>query len=177
MGERPSEYNRENDDWYVEPGWCVELLAKHIKFNGSIHDPCCGMGTIPNALNGSGSDIVDRGFCFRQQDFFLDVARYENIVTNPPYNRAQQIIEHALNHSVDRVAALVQMKFLNSQRRHGLFSQQRTEKVIVLSKRPSMPPGRLLIEMGENIRGNGSIDFCWVVWKQDHAGPATIEWA
>jgi hypothetical protein len=51
------------------------------------------------------------------------------------------------------------------------------ETVIILSRRPSMPPGWLLKQDGEKARKGGSIDFCWVVW--DVTRPVTnptIEW-
>lgn len=176
MGERPSEYKRDEYDWYVEPEWCVRALANLVNFCGGIHDPCCGKGTIPKVLNGTGADKVDRGFFYPPQDFLTDFNMYDNIVTNPPYGIAQTIIEHALDRARYRVAALVQTKFLSSQKRHGLFNRPETERVIIFSRRPSMPPGWMLWEHGEDYRGNGSIDFCWVVWNKEHNGPCITEW-
>ena len=72
-------------------------------------------------MGGTGADLVDRGYGYPQRDFLKDFAAYDNIVTNPPYGIAQQIIEHALTVAMWRVAALVQVKFLASQRRHSLF--------------------------------------------------------
>lgn len=181
MGERTSEYSRDAEDWYVEPAWCVEALKARIAFTGTIHDPCCGSGTIPGVFGGTGADLVDRGFNFPQRNFLDDYGHYDNIVTNPPYGAAQCIIEHALVHTRYRVAALVQTKFLSSQKRYDLFTQWPVEKVLIFSKRPSMPPGKMLQEHGEAIRGGGSIDFCWVVWN--HRMPEewplaepTIDW-
>jgi len=177
MGERKSEYIRDENDWYVEPEWCVEALRHRVPFVGAIHDPCCGMGTIPRVMGGTGADLIDRGYGYPQRDFMRDFAAYDNIVTNPPYGTAQAIIDHALTIAKYRVAALVQVKFLASQRRHGLFSDNATERVIMFSRRPSMPPGEMLREQGESIRGGGSIDFCWVVWSRGHLGATYLEWA
>ena len=176
MGERPSEYTRDENDWYVEPSWCIDALRLSVQFKGSIHDPCCGMGTIPNMLGATGSDLIDRGYGYEQQDFMSDLRAYNNIVTNPPYGIAQSVIEHALKITKNKVAALVQTKFLASQRRHGLFHRREMQKVIMFSRRPSMPPGEMLRTHGESIRGGGSIDFCWCIWDQDHIGSTTIEW-
>jgi len=177
VGERPSEYERDTNDWYVEPNWCVEILKGRAPFTGAVHDPCCGMGVIPTVMGGTGADIVDRGYGYPAQDFLLDRRHYDNIITNPPYGIAQRIIEHALTLASGRVAALVQVKFLASQKRHALFSDERMERVIMFSRRPSMPPGELLQAHGESIRGGGSIDFCWAVWNQQHTGSTQIEWA
>lgn len=177
MGERHSEYYRDEEDWYVEPVWSVEILRSRVPFAGGIHDPCCGMGTIPKVFGGTGSDLVDRGYGYPQRDFLRDQTNYDNIVMNPPYGIAQKVIEHALQITKYRVAALVQTKFLCSQRRHKLFTRNETEKVIMLSRRPSMPPGRLLEEKGESVRGGGSIDFCWVVWCIGNVSETSIDWA
>lgn len=176
MGERTSEYTRDGDDWYVEPAWCVEALKARIDFSGTIHDPCCGMGTIPQIMNGTGSDLVDRGYGYPVADFLADHTPREHIVTNPPYGMAQEIIEHALAVAEDKVAALVQTKFLSSQRRYGLFTYRPLKQVLIFSRRPSMPPGKLLQKHGESIRGNGSMDYCWMIWQNGFRGPTGIDW-
>lgn len=176
MGERPSEYDRDKNDWYIEPEWCVTALKSRIEFVGLSHDPCCGMGTIPKIMRGTGSDLVDRGFGYPVRDFLSDERIYDNIVTNPPYGIAQEIILHALNRTKYKVAALVQTKFLSSQKRHSLFMRRETEQVLMFSRRPSMPPGELLIEHGEDIRGGGSIDYCWVVWNTGNEKGCKISW-
>ena len=177
MGERPSEYQRDVNDWYVEPVWCVQTLMYRVQFTGAIHDPCCGSGTIPMVTGGTGGDLIDRGFGYPVADFMLYDLEYDNIVMNPPYGRAQEFIEHALEQTRYKVAALVQTKFLASQRRYELFTRPTTSRIIMFSKRPSMPPGEMLMKHGEAIRGNGSIDYCWVIWDRHHGGPCTIEWA
>lgn len=176
MGERLSEYERDKNDWYIEPSWCVDALRDSCKFYGRIHDPCCGIGTIPKMLGATGSDIVDRGFGYEVNDFMQETRMFDNIVTNPPYGIALEIIEHALALSIRRVAALVQIKFLCSQKRYHLFYRPETEKIIMFSRRPSMPPGEMIMKHGESIRGGGSIDFCWVVWNHEHCGDTTISW-
>lgn len=176
MGERPSEYVRDENDWYVEPEWCVTSLRTRVDFNGLVHDPCCGMGTIPKIMRGTGADLIDRGFGYPVRDFFDDPRVYDNIVTNPPYGIAEKVIEKALASARHKVAALVQTKFLASQKRHSLFMMRETERVLIFSRRPSMPPGDMLMKHGEDIRGGGSIDYCWVVWNKDHDGGCRISW-
>ena len=183
MGERHSKHIRDKYDWYVEPEWCIDRLFNSVKFDGRIHDPCCGMGTIPRVASkhgylAFGSDIVVRGYGWEKEDFLKAGERrvIHNVVTNPPYKIAQAIIEKALIIATGRVAVLVQTKFLSSQGRHKLFSDRRLEKVIIFSSRPSMPPGKELEKYGERIRGGGSIDYCWIIWNQDNRNKGTIEW-
>jgi hypothetical protein len=66
--------------------------------------------------------------------------------------------------------------FMASQERHPLFARSDCELVVILSRRPSLPPGELLQRHGEAI--NGSTAFSWIVWRRDRAGGSTrIVWA
>ncbi len=186
MPERHSEYIRSANDWYVEPTWVVARLFDLVEFRQGIHDPCCGLGTIVDAalaagLTATGADLVDRAQGrFHEQDFFTDSMPRGNIVTNPPFNKAVPVVKHALEvvPPGGRVAVIAPVKWLSSQGRHALFAADQTEQVIMLSRRPSMPPGELLIAKGESCRHSGSNDFAWVVWRKGRGSlPATMRWA
>jgi hypothetical protein len=171
------QYDRSDNDWYVEPRWCIERLIENVKFEGVIHDPACGAGKIPKTFNEhgyatTGSDIKDRGYG-EIQDFFRDIRIRDNIVTNPPYNLSERFIDCALHITIGRVAILARIAFLNGQKRYRtLYSVHLPEKVIILSQRPSMPPG------GRNIiPEGGKTDFCWIVWNKTHNGPCELVWA
>src|SRR6516162_2729991 len=90
---RRSGYPREDKDFYVEPRWVVHRLLDVETFEGSIHDPCCGTGTIPSVcmergLVATGSDIVDRGFG-EVQDLFSRTDPLDNMISNVPYGIAE----------------------------------------------------------------------------------------
>ena len=76
------------------------------------------------------------------------------------------------------MALLVPLKFLASQQRYELLLGAETEQVLVLSKRPSIPPGRLLVEKGEAVRRGGSVDFFWLLFRKGRSGsePTNIDW-
>src|SRR5215469_9785115 len=40
------------------------------------------------------------------------------------------------------------------------------ELVLILSERPSVPPGEFLEAYGEERRGNGSLDFAWLIFRR-----------
>jgi hypothetical protein len=118
-------------------------------------------------LKASGADIVDRAAGrFPVRDFLSDAEFYPNILTNPPTARAVEIVEHGLCRVVEggRVAVLVPLGF--AQRRFSLFTRPEFDTVLFLSRRPSMPPGELLLRYGESVRRGGSVDYCWTVWQQ-----------
>ncbi len=168
-------YQRNDNDFYIEPRWCIEALIKAVKFEGQIHDPACGTGKIPLTFAAHGftctaHDLVNRGFGIAGVDFLKDTNFYDNIVTNPPYNLSEKFIRKGL-HVMRRTAILARIAFLSSQKRYELFTDYPPEKVVILSRRPSMPPGGLGI-----IPQGGKTDFCWIVWNRGHVGPSEICW-
>ncbi len=178
VGERTvSDYARQDDDWYVEPSWVVDMLCRAITFEGYIHDPCCGQGTIPKRLHElklgmpSGADIVRRTN-YPVQDFFECREFEDNLIFNPPYKQAEKFILHALTLARSKVAAIVNIKFLASQgRRDRLFLPHPPSDVLILSQRPSMPPGGGLVKAG-----GGTADYCWIVWTNGYKGKPRIQW-
>jgi hypothetical protein len=80
-----------------------------------------------------------------------------------------------------QIAIIAQAKFLMSQGRINLFTNPTMdfacERVLVFSRRPSMPPGRALMEHGEDIRGGGSLDYVAVIWRVGSSSLNTqIDW-
>jgi hypothetical protein len=181
MGIRDSGYDRADDNWYQEPPGCAEALFGEILFAGGIHDPCCGKGTIVDVALGcgieaTGADIKNRAQDrVPQRDFFIDRRSYPNIVFNPPNDKrrgfnmlAVRLILHGLDlvPKGGLVAALVTGNFLWAQGRSVLFMQPEMELVLILSERPSVPPGEFLEQHGEEGRVNGSLDFAWMVFRR-----------
>ncbi|USI71634.1 hypothetical protein [Sphingomonas morindae] len=188
---KASTYERAADDWYVEPRWCVEQLADAIDLADSlIWDPACGGGTIPDTFEARdfravGSDIRDQGYAGGKviADFLsLDPAlvvtpsgRF-SIVTNPPFRMAERFARHALALPALRVCMLQQLSFLASRARWALFREWPPSDVLILSQRPSMPPGEKIAEMGERAFRGGTTDFCWIVWTRPHDRPTNLRW-
>lgn len=164
---------RAKDDWYVEPNWCSERLFAEERFEGGIYDPAAGMGRIVTSalkagLQGYGSDLVDRGWDSTRtpHDFLAGPdERHDNIVTNVPFNIARPFAMRALKLARHKVAMIFPVARLNAAR----WTQDTPLiRVWLLTPRPSMPPGRVIIA-GEK-PGGGKIDFCWLVWSREHVG-------
>lgn len=163
----------------------MDILLDRFRLD-ALHDPCCGRGTVVDTalargIAASGADIADRAQGrFLVRDFLQDDAIYPNLVMNPPYDRdrAVAIILHAFEHIAPggRVAVLVNADFRHSQERYPLFIRHCPELIIVLSQRPSCPPGEVLQLYGEQARGGGSINFDWIVWRRGYLGPCLHEW-
>ena len=92
---------------------------------------------------------------------------------NPPYNLAHRFVLRALTLARQKVAIISRLDFLASQKRYELFKGTPVSRVLVLSTRPSMPPG------GTDIPAKGGQhDYCWIIW--DKTAPRmptpTIDW-
>ena len=187
MSEGRSAYARADLEWYQEPQWVSERLLDAERFDGGAHDPACGVGTIPDVLASrglpfTGADIVDRAQGkFALRDFLIPIPSpaWPNIVCNPPASKLMAFVEQALAQVEPGglVAVLAPLKWAASQGRYALFSRPEMERVVILSRRPSIPPGALLQAKGEGIRKGGSIDFAWYLWRvgKAHAG-ARVGW-
>jgi hypothetical protein len=171
-------FAREQSDHYVEPAWCSARLFQVEQFEGSIVDPACGWGTIViearrTGYNAAGSDIVDRGHDSTRtpSDFLKSIAVYDNIVTNPPFDIAQQFITHAVKHARRKVAAIVPIRRLPAA---SWLQALPLARVLMLTPRPSMPSGSF-IRAGGKV-GGGTQDFCWLIFDHGHQGEPTIGW-
>lgn len=183
---KDSGYDRDPDEWYVEDEPCVQSLFRAMPwfYACGAHDPCCGGGNIVRVGKSmgvamTGSDKVDRcNGLYPVRDFLADNSPRPAIVSNPPFNIAPMIVRHALDVTADGgyVALIGQAKFFFSQSRHPLFARREMDRVLVLSTRPSMPPGKALAA-GTVKRGGGFHDFAWFVWRVGKTSlTTTIEW-
>ena len=168
-----------------------------------IWDPSCGGGTIPSVFEDRGhiaigSDIVERPRWFRGSSWrfypgnFLNLTKWPtppggrklSIVCNPPYNEpiagiAEMFVHRALNMGEEnphffRAAFILPIEFACSQGRYErLYSKRPPSHVCFYSERPSMPPGQVLRDRGEDARGGGMADYVALVWTA--GGPYRTE--
>ncbi|WP_448660338.1 class I SAM-dependent methyltransferase [Sphingomonas sp. CJ99] len=92
-----------------------------------------------------------------------------SIVCNPPYsyieNIAEAFVRQALRVASRRVCMVLPLKWLASQGRYRLFMEDHPpQSVMVLTQRPSMPPGDMIDLMGRRAFNGGTIDYAWFVW-------------
>lgn len=176
-------WQREQHEHYVEPSWCSERLFATERFPGSIWDPACGFGRIPEVARNNGhhllwaTDVVDRGY--RRLDFTIDflsgvgpsIDIPTNIVSNPPFDIFKEFALRSLELASKKVALIWLVRTLPAAK---WLEQTPLQKILWLTPRPSMPPGHV-IAAGEK-PGGGKQDFCWLIWDKSHRGPATVGW-
>jgi hypothetical protein len=187
---RGSGYERVANDFYVEPASAVRALLGAERFWGTIWDPACGSGTIPEVcreqgLDTFGTDIVDRGYKrMWSERNFLDCeppADFDMVITNPPYHIAEAFTRRAVEITPHKVAILVRLAFLEGERRYQrLFKPLPPTRVLVFRNRVSCPPGRPTTEFGDDFTPitpkGGAVAYCWIIWSKDHRGPTQTDW-
>lgn len=182
-------WERDPLDWYVEPARVTTALARVEKLGGRIWDPCCGGGNIVTALraaghNAYGTDVVrrvdDARWFLGERDFLTGAPKlplWNCIVMNPPFfgsKGAEAFIRraHELQHPTAwLIAAFVDVRFLaGAGRAKGLFTDLPPSRIWMITPRVSCPPGSYLA--AGNKAGNGSSDWCWLVWDLRHPNDA-----
>ncbi len=185
-------WERHPEDWYVDPDWCSARLFDEERFEGQIHDPFCGAGSIirsavSKGLQVSGYDIAhpqERDMAehsWHSMNYLMDGRLHRNIVSNPPFSlcdprkdKSQCCVRHALNHSIGKIAFLIPTSWMNAAGRGAWLETTRLQTVYLLGPRPSMPPGPV-IQAGIK-PGNGTKDFAWFVWQHGFEGTPQLKW-
>ncbi len=169
-----SEKDRMDNDFYSTPEIATLELLKRESFKGSILEPCCGTGAISKVLERelktkvTSKDLVDRGYG-EVLDFSLETSRYDNIITNPPFKIAQQMVEKAISLS-DKVAFLMKIQFLEGKKRKALFDKNPPARVYVFSY-------RLPYMRGDDKQATSSaMCLAWYVWDKNYNGETILKW-
>jgi len=171
--------DREKDDYYPTPPAAISALLAVERFDGRILEPCCGDGAISRVLEEAGyevhsTDLIDRGYGVGGLDFLspaYPATGCENIVTNPPYRLALEFVEKSLSLTSGKVAMLLRLAFLETERRRKLFERTPLARVHVFSRRITMHPAGI-----PRNQGKGMIAFAWFVWDHRHLGAPTVNW-
>jgi len=179
-------WERDELDWYVEPTKATHQLLTRERFMGPVWDPACGGGNIVNTLierghQAYGTDITRRvdstvGWFHGERDFLQMINPVAgNIVCNPPFFRAkgaEAFIRKAHALAWGKIAMFVDIRFLaGSVRAENLFQELPPTRVWIVTPRVSCPPGKYLLDGGK--AGNGSSDWCWIVWDKTAPAPTS----
>mgnify|MGYP003291265784 CR=1 FL=1 len=172
---------RQSEDYYATDSSAIDkLLSTGIKLSNRLLEPACGEGHLSKVLENRGyqvfsSDLVDRGFG-KVQDFL----NYENqnqlsvdILTNPPYNKAQEFVEKALDVIQDGyyVVMFLKIQFLEGKERRKLFDKYPPKYIYVNSAR------QICYLNGDMSKKMSSATcYCWYIWEKGYNGDTIIKW-
>lgn len=174
-----SSREREVYDFYATEPKATEMLCDLERFNHTILEPACGKGHISEVLKSRGYNVLsydlrDRGYGQSGYDFLQTLERNQevDIITNPPYAKAQEFVEKSLDviASGYRIAMFLKITFLEGQKRKELFARHPPEVVYVSSS-------RLLCSLNGEFTEKGSAAcYAWFIWRKGFAGEPTIRW-
>ena len=173
--------HRDRLDRYYTPMILAGALVDLIDLSdvSTVLEPSVGAGAFAQAIwerrpgieitgadidpGAPGFDYCDRA---RVQDFLTwktGDQRWDLVVGNPPYRHAQQHIEKALT-LAPRVAFLLRLAFLESQRRAAFWRRWPAARIWVLSERPSFTQG-----------GTDSTAYAFFLWDRARPGPMRLD--
>jgi len=179
-------WKRDPDDWYVEPSWVCDSLFAAEEFEGTICDPACGLGRVLDAAKRAGHttfgiDIKDRGASqnhrFKISDFFGLKMDCPNIVSNPPYKYDDAFLEHAIARAEKKTALLLRAPWANGAARSRRLAQLPLKRVLMVTPRPSMPPGAVIRALKGKDPSGGRVDYAWFIFERGFTGQPTFGWA
>ncbi|MGP5155192.1 SAM-dependent methyltransferase [Pseudoalteromonas prydzensis] len=158
---------RNADDYYVTPHWLIEdFLAAFAENNMLVYSPDENPRVLDPSAGGCDKYPMSYPTVLEQEGFFveswdiredsranltgvnfLNVPSYESrkydmIITNPPFNLAQEFTEHALDMVCEcgLVIMLQRLNWLGSQKRKPMWQKLPLAAVYVHSKRPGFDP-------------------------------------
>ena len=168
--------DREKDDFYPTPKAATQSLLDRQKFEGDIWECACGNGSMSEVIKANGynvysSDLIDRGYGEVGIDFLQSNKKFDNIVTNPPFNLATEFTELALKLANKKVCMLNKLSYLEGiKRRELIFDKNKLEKVLVFSRRVPFK------KESTQTKAAGLMAFAWFIYDVNYNGKPTIDW-
>ena len=172
---------RETNDYYATEPKAVKLLIEVERFSPMIWECACGEGHLSKELEKAGyhvysTDLIDRGYG-GVIDFLVcpspPLSGFD-IITNPPYSKASEFVDHAMEIIDDehKVAMFLKIQFLEGKARRKLFEKWPPKTIYVSS-------GRLRCAMNgdfEKYAKSNAICYAWFVWQKGYNGDTVIKW-
>jgi hypothetical protein len=163
-------------DFYPTPAWAVMALVENEKFDGDIWECACGDGEMSAVLQTTGndvysSDLYNRGYGDSGLDFLKSSRTADNIVTNPPFNSAEDFVLQAGKLARKKYAFLLRLAFLEGgSRQKRIFNITPPSRVWVFSERITFYP------RDAEVKGSGTTAYAWFVWDKSHTGQTELKW-
>lgn len=163
-------------DDFPTPPWATRALIEHVIGPECVRDlicwePAANRGYMARPLQEyfkyvMESDIHDYGdhnvVNFLNTEIDKSNSTINWVITNPPFNKAQQFIEKANTVARDGVAMLVRTSFLEGIMRHQtLFMKNPPDIVAQFAERVPMVRGRC------DPKASTATSYCWLVWFID----------
>lgn len=168
-------HKRKAADFYPTPSDVTVALLDFLAIEAPVRvwEPACGDGAMSKVLTLAGHEVhstdlrEDSGYGIGGVNFMeAGVGNKPDwIITNPPFNVAEDFIEHALS-VTPNVAMLLKSQFWHARRREPLFRNHPPAWILPLTWRPAFL---------EAERGSSPLmDVIWVVWTSNFGSGGTL---
>jgi hypothetical protein len=175
-------YARAQLDHYPTPPDVTQALLPFLQLHrGARHiwEPACGNGAMAKVLGANGyavraTDIRHYGYAEQETeplDFLKSATAAEMIVTNPPYELAEEFIRQAITLTQDRIgvaALLLRHEYDCASGRNDLFSQMPFARKITLLWRPRWIP---------DTTTSPRFPYAWFLWDHMWTGGPKLSYA
>ena len=150
---------RHKNDFYPTPPECTIALLDYLESLGylkkrhTIWEPACGAYNMVNVMKDRGYNVIASDITLGQDFLTTDLEEeYSWIITNPPFNLAEQFIRKSAE-CKKPFAMLLKSQYWHSAKRRKLFEEHQPSFVLPLTWRPDF------IGIGASM-----LDMIWCVW-------------
>ena len=178
-----TEKERQNEDYYATEPAAADWLIKLEEFNGKpIWECASGENHLADVFKQYGfsvktSDIVKRTPSTEVIDFLTYDGKWKgHIITNPPYNKAKEFVEKAIElvNDGDKVCMFLKVQFLEGKARKKLFETYPPKRIWVSSSRLLCAKNGKFEEMRAG--GGSAVAYAWFVWEKGYKGDTIVKW-
>lgn len=177
------------NDFYATPASAVEAILNEVKLEESILEPAAGQGHITKVLKEyyPNSEIISTDLIQRENKFDIPIQggvdfltyefgrKFDNIITNPPFNLAQEFIDRSLKLSNNKVIMFAKIQLLEGSKRREMFDNSPLKYIYVFTKRVNpMRNGEELDEKGKPWAS--TMCFAWFIWEHGYEGEPVVRW-
>lgn len=164
---------RAKDDFYKTPEPCARLIEKYLPLHESWWECCAGDGVIFDVsdkirlatdLNPRRSDIQTLDVLTCDKPDGVDA-----VVTNPPFNLADEIMERLLFEFNLPILFLVRVEFINAMKRKRLQECIHHMDIVTNLIKFETEDGRI-------INGNGTGRCAWFYMKPEKQKEQIVSW-
>jgi len=170
-------------DDFPTPPWATRALCKYVINKHNISrmsclEPACNRGYMSTVLEESfksvtSSDIYDYGFGIKKNFLLSDYKKnsFDWVITNPPFNLAEDFFFKADKICKVGVALLVRTVFLESIGRYkNIFLRHPPSKFAQFSERVPMIKGKL------DRKASTATGYAWIVWEKNVKTKSKLVW-
>lgn len=180
-----TEKDRQNEDYYATDKVAIDGLNSVWEIPQNIWECACGEGDLSKRLEELGhtvysTDLIDRGYGIGSVDFLKTTELPQDctcILTNPPYNKALEFVNHSLGllPQGGYCAMFLKTTFLESKKRYNkLFSINPPKYMFQFVSRVLCAKNGDFETM---IAGGGSaVSYAWFVFQKGYKGDTIIRW-